>query len=442
MLALALPVVVSELGWMGMGVADTIMVGRLGAEAIGAVGIGNVVFFSVAIFGIGALLGLDAIVSQAFGAGDLRRCHRAMFQGVYLGLAISPILMGVIALGNVWLKLSGVDPGVLAPTGRYISIMLWGLPPLMVFFAIRRYLQGMNLVAPVMVALVLANLANLAGNWVFVYGRLGFPAMGVAGSAWSTVASRFVMLAIVAGYALWHGVRKRTGLLTTPLGIDGPLLKELIVLGFPSAVHLTLEVAVFGAAALLAGRLGSNALAAHEVVLQIAGTTFMVPLGVSSAGAVRVGQALGRDDPAGAARSGWTAILIGAGFMAISGTTMTLLPGPLLGIFTTDPGILAVARTLLIAAAVFQVFDGIQVVGTGVLRGAGETRLPMFANLAAYWAVGLPMGYVLGFVAGWGVLGIWIGLTSGLILTGIIILMAWTRAVGRLGGSLKVSAVD
>ena len=198
----------------------------------------------------------------------------------------------------------------------------------------------------------------------------------------------------------------------------------------PAAVHLVLEMTVFGAAAILAGRLGSTAIAAYEVVLTVAGTAFMVPFGVSSAGAIRVGQAIGRKDPAGAARSGWMAMAMGAGFMAVSGLTMLVLPGPILGRFTTDPAVLATARSLLVAAAVFQVFDGLQVVGAGVLRGAGETRVPMYVNLVAHWAIGLPLGYLLAFPAKLGALGLWIGLAGGLIAAGLALLMAWTRRVG------------
>jgi MATE family multidrug resistance protein len=432
MLRLALPVVISELGWMAMGLVDIVMVGRLGPEAIGAVGIGNITFFSVSIFGIGMMLGLDTIISQSFGAKNVADCHKSLIQGIYLALAVSVPLMAVVAIALHFLPLAGIDPPVQRLVGPFTSIQNLSLAPLLVFFALRRYLQSMNLAIPGLIALGLANIANLFGNWVLVYGNLGFPALGVAGSAWSTLISRIAMLAILAVYAVVYGVRTHNGILQVSLRPDWERLKVLIGLGLPTAIQLTLEVLVFGIAAVLAGRLGTESLAAHEVALQIAGTAFMVPLGVSSAGAVRVGQAIGRRDPAGASRSGWTAISLGAGFMAISGLTMLFASGPMLGIFTSDRGVTATAETLLVAAAIFQVFDAIQVVASGALRGLGETQIPMYATLAAHWAIGLPIGYVMAFAAGQGVLGLWIGLCSGLVAAGIMLLAAWAWKVRRI----------
>ena len=432
MLRLALPVVGSELGWMSMGAVDTMMVGRLGPEAIGAVGIGNVVFFSVAIFGIGLLLGLDTLVSQAFGAGRIADCHRSLVQGGYLALAITAPTVGLTLMASSGLAWAGIDPGVTRAAAGYLEIMAWGVPPLLLYSAIRRYSQGMGRVAPIMAALVLANLANVLGNWVLIEGRLGAPALGVRGSGWATVIARVVMLAVVAGDAWRHGRRSRSGWTAVSLRPDGPRLGALLALGWPAAVHVTLEVAVFALAGLLAGRLGRDALAAHEVVLQVASMAFMVPLGVSSAGAVRVGQALGRGSLADARRAGWMALALGAGFMAASGLTMLAVPGPILGVFTRDLRVTAIAGSLLTAAAIFQVFDGLQVVGSGILRGAGQTRIPMYVNLLAHWGVGLPIAYLLSVTMRWGVLGVWVGLSAGLILAGVVQVAAWGWVVSRL----------
>ena len=272
---------------------------------------------------------------------------------------------------------------------------------------------------------------QLVGNWVLISGRLGMPAMGVSGSAWATVASRVGMLAFAAIYAIWHGTRHETGLLQVSLAPDLGRMARLVRLGLPSAVQLTLELVVFVPAALLAGRLGDEALAAHEVVLLVAGTAFMVPLGVSAAGAVRVGQAIGRGDPVGAVTSGWTAMGLGAGFMAISGLTMLIVPGPILGMFTGDPGVIRTAHSLLLAAAVFQIFDGLQVVGSGVLRGPGRPSCHD-GDPHRHWAIGLPIGYAMAFPGRRGVVGLWVGLASGLIVAGLLVLVAWIRRVRSL----------
>jgi MATE family multidrug resistance protein len=310
-----------------------------------------------------------------------------------------------------------------------LKALLWSMLPLLLYGCFRRYLQGMNLVKPVMFALVTANLVNVAGNWVLIYGHLGAPAMGVVGSAWATGAARVYMAAVLAGYALWHARRHGTGLLDAPLGLDPARLRRLLGLGVPAALQMTLEAGAFAAATALAGRLVPAALAAHQIALVVASCTFMVPLGIASAGAVRVGQALGRRDPEGAARAGWTAIALGAGFMALAAVSFVVAPRPILRIFTDDPAVIHAGVGLLFVASLFQLFDGLQVVATGTLRGAAETRTPMICNLVAYYVVGLPLGYALCFSAGWGIIGLWTGLSVGLIGCGIVLLRVWAAKV-------------
>lgn len=426
-LRLAGPVVLAELGWMAMGVVDLVMVGRLGPEAIGAVGIGNILFFGVTVFGIGILLGLDTLVSQAFGAGRVAECHRWLVQGCYVALVLSPPMIGLLYGLVPYLGAWGLAPEVLREVGPYMRTISWSVLPLFLFFALRRYLQAMNLVRVAMVTLLAANVVNVVGNWAFIGGHLGAPALGVEGSGWSTLLSRVVMVAILAWYAVAYSARRGTGLLATPPWPDAARLRRLVGLGLPAAVQVTLEVGVFGLAAVLAGRFGATALAAHEVVLHAASVTFMVPLGISSAGSVRVGQALGREDRPGASRAGWAALGLGAGFMTAAGLAFLLLPRPILGVFTADEDVIALALPLLAAAAVFQLFDGLQIVASGALRGAGDTRTPMYATLASYWVVGLPIGYALGFGRRWGVFGIWVGLSIGLICAGLILLFGWWR---------------
>jgi multidrug resistance protein, MATE family len=429
MIALAAPVVLAELGWMTMGIVDALMVGRLSPEAIGAVGVGSSLFIGVVIFAMGLMLGLDALVSRAFGAGDLADCHRWLAHGVVLALAASPpfmlILFGLSGALGRW----GLTPTVLALSRPYLDALTWSVPPLLLYSAFRRYLQGMGVVRPIMIALATANVVNVLFNWILIFGHLGAPAMGVAGSAWATVFARVMMAALLLGVIVRRERGRRPGLFETPLRIERAWMRRLIGLGLPAAMQVTLEVGVFAVATVLAGRLPPAALAAHQIALNIASVTFMVPLGVASAGAVRVGQAIGRRDPAGAARSGWMALVLGGGFMACSAAVLVLLPGLLIGAFTTDARVLEVGVSLLMVAAIFQLFDGIQAVATGVLRGLGDTRTPMFWNLAGHWGVGLPLGYALCFTAGLGVVGLWWGLSSGLIICGIALLGAWSRRI-------------
>jgi MATE family multidrug resistance protein len=432
MFSLAVPVVLAELGWMTMGIVDTLMVGRLGPEAIGAVGIGTSLFMGVCIFAMGLLLGLDTLVSHAFGAGRLDQCHTWLAHGVVLALALAaPMTLVVLALSSA-LSWWGLHPDVLRLTQPYLNVLAWSVPPLLLYAAFRRYLQGMGVVRPVMIALFMANLFNIVVNWILIFGKCGAPAMGVRGSAWATVMARVAMAAFLLGVILHREYGRRPGLFETPPPIELGRMRRLIGLGLPAASQVTLEVGVFAAATALAGRLAPASLAAHQIAINLAAFTFMVPLGVASAGAVRVGQAVGRRDIAGAARSGWTALLFGVFFMAGAASAFLLIPRALIGAFTLDEAVLEIGVSLLFVAAMFQLFDGLQGVATGVLRGLGDTRSPMLWNLVGHWVIGLPLGYALCFAAGLGVIGLWWGLSTGLIICGVALLIVWSRRIGGL----------
>jgi MATE family multidrug resistance protein len=424
MLRVAGPVVLAELGWMSMGVVDTIMVGPLGPSAIAAAGIGSSLHTAFAIFGMGLLLGLDTLVSQAYGARRIDECHRWLFHGVLLALLLTPPLL--IVCGALYFGIPGLGfhPEVAPLLRRYFGVILWSSPLLLLYAAFRRYLQGMHHVTPVMIALVTANLVNAGANWAFIYGRLGFPAMGVAGSAWATVLARFYMAALllIAIIRTDHGRLPRGGDTWT---FDTVWLRRLTALGFPAASTVALEVGVFAAATALAGALAPVAAASHQIALNIAALAFMVPLGLASAGAVRVGHAIGAGRPDRAAAAGWTAILLGVAFMLLAAISFVAVPRALIGLFTKEEAVLVLGSSLLFVAAVFQLFDGLQGVATGVLRGLGDTRTPMITNLAAHWLFGLPVGYTLCFLVGYGVIGLWIGLSAGLILAGSVLLWAW-----------------
>jgi multidrug resistance protein, MATE family len=430
MMRLAWPVVAAELGWMFMGVVDTVMVGRLSPEAIGAVGMSSTIFLALGIFGMGLLLGLDTLVAQAFGAGSLEACHRWLVQGAWLAiLATPPIVLATYAMAAtmpVW----GMHPAVLALAQPYLAVVAWSALPLLLYAAFRRYLQALNLVRPVMFAVVSANIINMGANWLLIFGNWGFPALGAVGAAWATVLSRTYIALVLGGVVLVRGWR--TGLLAAPRRMHTEDLGRLLALGGPAAMQLVAEVGVFAVVTVLAARLDPIALASHQIALNVASVSFMVPLGVASAGAVRVGHAVGRRDAAGASRSGWTAIALGVGFMAVAAFTFLTTPRPLVSLFSLDPAVIATGVSLLLIAAAFQLFDGLQAVTTGVLRGLGDTRTPMLSNLAGHWLLGLPISYLLCFQAGWGVVGLWIGLSLGLVTVALVLLAAWSTRIATL----------
>ena len=406
-LRLALPLIFAEVGWMSMGIVDTIMVGRLpnSAVAIGATGLGQSLYNSVAIFGGGLLLGMDTFVAHAFGREDLDDARHSLLNGLVLAFALTPVLMLAISFWPALMRRFGVSPELVDPMRPYLRALNWGTLPLLAYFALRRYLQAVNVAHPIMFALISANIVNAVGNWVLIYGHFGFHAMGITGSGWSTCMARAYMAACLAITLLWvESKRVRRGWVAT-LRIDLRRMSALLRLGAPAATQILCEIGAFSAATALCARLGPVPLAGHEIALNCAALTFMVPLGISSAAAVRVGQQLGRRDPDGARRAGWSAIIIGVGFMACSGSVFVSLPRLIARLFTPNPAVIQVGAQLLLVAAAFQLFDGLQTVATGALRGAGDTRTPMLANFFAYWLVGLPLGYVLCFRLGWGVAG-------------------------------------
>ncbi len=432
-LRLAWPVIVAELGWMFMGVLDTLMVGRVAPEAIGAVGLGSILYFSTAIFGMGVLLGLDTLVSQAYGAGQIRECHRWLRDGVHLAVLLTMPLMavnyGMVALMPAF----DLHPDVLRLTTPYVTAVVWGSLPLLLYAAFRRYLQAVGLVRPVMLTLIAANLVNGFANWVLIYGNLGVPALGVTGAAWATVIGRVYMAASLLIVIVRHEHRHKAGLFDVPfLEFEWPRLKRLLRLGVPAATQLTAEVGVFGAVAALAGRINPVALAAHQVALNLASVTFMVPLGLASAGAVRVGHAIGGRSVDGAASAGWSALALGGAFMTLSAMLFIVAAEPLVRLFTSDPEVVATGIGLMRVAAAFQLFDGLQVVATGALRGLGDTRTAMISNIVGHWLLALPIAAFIGLRLGWGVIGLWIGLSLGLVIVGTVLLVTWRRRIQQL----------
>jgi len=427
MVALAAPLALAELGWMAMGVADTIMAGPLGAAAVGAGALGNMLFYPVAAWGTGTLMGMDTLVAQAFGAQDKRDCRITLVNGIWLCCAAAPLLALAIRALVPLLRVAGTNPHVLVPLEPYLKALVPGLLPLLLFTALRRYVQAVDLVRPVTFALVSANLVNLLGDWILMYGHWGAPAMGLAGSGWSTTISRAYMAGVLAV------VVYRSGPLGVSWHLDFERLKRLVRLGLPAAAQFALEGAVFGLVSVLAARLDEASLAAHGIAVQVIATTYMVPLGISSAAAVRVGQAIGRKDLAGAAAAGWAALLLSSLFMSSAGIALWIIPRAIVNLFIRDPIVAATGATLLRIASFFELFDGVQVVATGALRGAGNTHSPAIAHFTGYWIVGLPLGYVLCFPLGWQAAGIWVGLTAALIVIGTWIVLVWWRSVTSFG---------
>jgi multidrug resistance protein, MATE family len=422
LLRLALPLAFAELGWMSMSVVDNIMVGRLpqSALAIGATSLGSAFFYVFAVFAIGLMSGLDTLVSQAFGARDPHECHRVLASGLALAAVAAPVFSATVLAIDPLLAIVGIAAEIRRPAVTFTNVLVWSLPLLLLYTVFRRYLQGVHHVRPIAIALVTSNLVNIFGNWILIYGHWGAPALGIRGSALSTVFAR-AYLALYLGLAV-HRSDPRA---FNDLRPDWVRFAKLVRLGAPAAVTIGLEVGVFHTATALAGKLGTASLAAHTIALNAASLTYMVPLGISSAAAVSVGKALGAGDRRAALRAGWTALALTSIFEVASALGFVLLPRPIARVYTADERVISLSVSLLAIAAVFQLFDGLQTVATGALRGLGNTKTPMLWNLVCYWFLGLPIGCWLCFRRGWGVLGLWDGLCFSLILIGTGLLAAW-----------------
>jgi MATE family multidrug resistance protein len=429
MLRLAAPLVAAELGWMLMGVVDTMCVGRVSADAMGAVGLGSMVFYAIGIFAAGMLLGLDTLVSQSYGAGDLEDCRHSLINGMWLAIVlVLPVMAAIEGSLPPLLASFGIDPAVMGVTRGYLRVLNLSALPLLLYFGFRRYLQSVNIVRPIVITLVIANVVNLAGNIILDFGNLGAPRLGAVGAGWATLFSRVFMAVALAVVIFKHDPQ----LIHTSWAPDFRRIRRLTKLGIPAALQIGLETGVFTTVTVLIGKIGATALAGHQIALATVSTTFMLPLGISSAASVRVGHAVGRGDPHGAARSGWTAIALGGIVMSIAAVTLIAIPQWIARVFTPDVAVIAAAAALLRVAAFFQLFDGLQVVATGALRGVGDTRTPMFCHFTGYWVIGLPVGVLLAFHYGLGATGLWMGLSIGLILIGIVLVGFWRREVSRL----------
>jgi MATE family multidrug resistance protein len=418
-LRLAVPVVLTQLGHIAMTTVDTIMVGRLGAEALSAVALGGSLSITVLITASGVLMGLDPLVAQAYGAGRHGECGRAMRHGLLLATLLAVPAMLVQAAARPIFVALGQEPDLAARAADFVTALNWSTFPFLAFMALRQFLQGVGIVKPAMIVVLAANLLNLAGNWVFIFGHLGFPALGATGSAWATTASRAGMCLALAAYVFGRRDLRRFAVIAPRGTVDRRLVRGILVLGGPVGMQYAMEVGVFSAAAFLMGWLGSVALAGHQIAINVCSITFMVPYGVSATAAVRVGHALGRDDVPGARRAALVAYALGAAFMACAALVLAVAPGGLARIYTADRAVARLAADLLLVGAAFQLFDGAQTIGIGALRGAADTRVPMIVTIVAYWGVALPLGWLLAFPLGWGPRGLWWGLASGLAVVAV-----------------------
>lgn len=437
LLALALPMVVVQVGMMLMGVVDSILLGHLSAADLAAGALGNLYVWGAVALGMGILMSLDPVVAQAVGAGDHEGVTRGIQRGLVLAAGLSVFTMLALLPARAVFTALEQPADVVPRAARYVRASIPGVLPFLAFYVLRQSLQAMGRIGPIVATVVLANLLNLTLAWALAFGRLGLPALGTAGAATGTAIARWGLAVGLLALA-WRDLAPHLVRVRREAFAVAPLLRMLRI-GVPIGIQYQLEMGVFSVVALLMGRIGTDPMAAHQVAINIASLTFMVPLGVSGAAAVLVGHAVGAGDPDAARRSAVVALATGATFMVGSMLLLVGAPGLLARVYTDAPGVLAVAVTLIPLAGVFQVFDGLQVVSIGVLRGVGDTRAPMIVNVLGFWLVGLPISLVLAFRFGLGAVGLWWGLVVGLVAVALFLV---ARVARRLAGPLERLSVE
>lgn len=417
LLKLAGPLIVNNLAIAGIHFADAIMAGRLGAETLAAVAVGGSIWFFGFTICLGTLMAISPIAARHFGAGNPEMIGRYTRQGIYFGLFVSAIIIFVFyqSVGAVLVAV-GIDPGFKGLTEGYVLALVWGAPGIFVFLALRFTTEGIGVTKPIMYASVLSLVINVFLNWVLMFGNLGAPALGAVGCG---IASAITMWAIMIGLGIymWRSKTYAPLKIFARVGkIHPEAIKEILLLGLPIAVMITAEAGLFNAVSILMGTRGAAIAAAHQVAINFAMTSFMIPLALSSAITVRVGQALGAGNPQGARLSGAIGLITCAGFMTFSAGFMLLFRDTVVSIYTNDPAVTSIAVSLLLAAAIFQIGDGVQVGAAGALRGYKDTRFPMVINIFAYWVLAFPLAYMAAItysappVYTWGafIVGLWI----------------------------------
>lgn len=427
---LALPVVGTQVAAMAMGVVDTLMLGAVGPQALAAAALGASCVWGTFVIADGIVRGIDPIVAQAHGAGDGERAALALQRGCVIAGALALPLALLWLCVERFLIATGQDPELAALAQRYVWVQIPTLVCHLLYMALRGYLQGRGIMRPALWVMIVANLLNAGLDWALIFGHLGAPALGVVGAGIATALTRaFALIALVwitLGLRLHEGAWRPW----SRAALDRAALRRIVALGLPIGLQTGLEVWAFQIATLMAGRFGVEALAGHQIVLNMASFTFMIPLGIAIGASTRIGNLIGAGLGEQVQRAAWVAFGLGAGVMGACGLAMIALREQLPRLYSDDAEVVAVGAFLLPIAAAFQVFDGTQVVGCGILRGMGRTRAPALVTLFGYYAIALPVAGWLGFTRGHGLAGIWWGLSLGLVVVSAALLV-WVRRSGR-----------
>ncbi len=420
-LELSYPVIIGQLGFIMMGVVDSLMVGVLGPVPLAAASLGNSITLLIFIVGIGVSLAVTPLVAISVGAKKYSECGIYFRQSLLVNITFGLILMSVTIACSELIVYLDQPVEVIASAKSYTIILGLSAIPMMLFQTYKQFIEGLSIMKPAMIITIFANIVNAFTNWILIFGNLGFPELGLDGAGWATFSSRLFMASGLMIYVMNKQFFKQYDVSFHFKNINIPVIKKILSLGFPSGVQYFFEVGAFAFAVIMIGWLGTDQLAAHQIAINLASISFMVVLGLSTAGSIRVGNAVGEQNVKRIRQAGFTTILIAICFMALSGVAFVVFRNFLPMLYINDETVISIASSLLIIAALFQLSDGVQAVGIGILRGLTDVKIPTAITFFAYWVVGLPTGYILGFNFGYDVQGVWIGLLAGLTTSAVML---------------------
>lgn len=429
---LAGPLIGGQLAYVGLNVLDTLMAGKLGAQALGAVAVGASAWQLVNVVVAGTLHGVTPIVAHLFGEGRYSKVGSSLRQALWLGQVLAAGAIAFLLFGAPGLlRFLKVDP-VLIPTAEgYLRALTWGVPAVALFYTLRFASEGVGAVRPTLIFAVVALPANALLNWTLMFGKFGLPALGAVGTGYATAAVWWLQALGLLLYMVLHRRYRDYRLFSRFEWPHREAIAPIVRVGAPIGAAWFMEVSLFCLSGIMIGALGSEVVAGHQIALNVASLTFMIPFGIAMATTVRVGQALGAGHRASAARAAWSGIVTALAVQALAGGMMLLFPQFIAGLYTGEPRVQNMAVALLFLAAIFQLSDGIQAAAAGALRGYKDTRAVMWITLLSYWAIGMPLAYYLGFTLGLGARGFWIGFIGGLTVAAAL-LVARLRKVLRV----------
>ncbi len=426
-LDLSYPVIIGQLGFIMMGVVDSMMVGGIGAAPLAAASIANSLFILILVVGIGISFAVTPLVAISVGADKKSECGIFFRQSFIVNIIFSFLLIAVTVIASDFIGKLNQPKEVAVLAAPYAKLLGLSILPAMLFQTYKQFIEGLSIMRPAMIITLLANIINALVNWLLIYGNWGFPRLGLNGAGYATLFSRIFMALVLMFYVMNSKFFKEYDVSFNFKGFNWPVIKKILNLGLPSGVQYLFEVGAFSFAVVMVGWLGTKQLAAHQIAINLASISFMGVLGVSAAGSIRVGNAVGHKNVKEVRRAGFSAVLLGASMMSVSAVIFIFFRNSLPQLYIHDPVVISFASSILLIAALFQISDGVQAVGIGICRGLTDVKGPTIITFVAYWILGLPIGYFFGFILKMQVFGVWIGLLVGLTASAIMLTLRFNK---------------